>query len=86
MTRKRMDMSQWRHTVAWWDFTIDQHEASDVVDVRFSKGTEDQNVLNVVFSFNIYEVYMVTGDSENRLVLSSCYITSLMEIPIFKTV
>ena len=53
MTRKHMDMSQWRHTVAWLYITIDRREASALVDVRFSQRREDQDVLNVVFSFNI---------------------------------
>ena len=48
-----MAMSQWRHTVASLDNTIDRREASALVDVRFSKGREVQDVLNVIFSFNI---------------------------------
>ena len=44
------------------------------MDVLFSSGRESTYMLNVVFSFNCYEVYMVTDDSRDVLVLSIDYI------------
>ena len=51
--------------MAWWDKTIDR-----LVDVRFSNRKDGQNVLNVIFSFNCYEVYIVTEDSKDLSVMS----------------
>ena len=30
-----------------------------LLDVHFSKGRENQDVLNVIFSFNFYHIYIV---------------------------
>ena len=43
----------------WWVNTIDRRVPPALLDVLFSNRRDGQNVLNVVFSFNCYEVYMV---------------------------
>jgi len=49
-------MLQWRHTVVKWDNALGRLVSSDLLDVRFSSRREGQDVLNVAFSFNCYEV------------------------------
>ena len=49
--------------MACWDNDIDRIVPSDFLDVLFSNRKDGQNVLNVIFSFNCYEVYIVTEDS-----------------------
>ena len=51
--KKHCYMYQWRHTVAWCDITSDHLVPSAFLDMCF---------LNVLFSLNFYDVYMVMED------------------------
>ena len=62
--------------MAWCNNAINQLVSSALLDVRFSE-REGRDVLNVVFWFNIYEVYMVVEDSKDLLVLSIGDLTSI---------
>ena len=51
--------------------------------MHFPNEIEDQDVLTVFFSFNIYEVYMVMEDSKDILILSIDNVTNHMEYCFF---
>ena len=51
--------------------------------MHFPNEIENQDVLTVFFSFNIYEVYMVMEDSKDILILSIDNVTNHMEYCFF---